>query len=57
MRTPIATTMYFVERIIQIIHDLSIPSQSKKEILRYTDLAMSQLHLTQSFVNDLLDLG
>ena len=57
MRTPLATILFFIERILEFINALKIKKDKKKTALRYAELALTQLQLTQCFVNNLLDLS
>ena len=59
MRTPISNCLFFVSVIMKIFSALcehSIESEQVSTARRYLSLTESQLQLTLSFVNDLLDL-
>ena len=59
MRTPISNCLFFISVIMKIFSSLcehSIVSEQVSSARRYLTLTESQLQLTLSFVNDLLDL-
>ena len=56
MRTPLGTILFFLERLLTFMLELRMNKKKKEDLLRYIHLAISQVKLLQSFVNDLLDL-
>lgn len=53
MRTPLASSIFFLTQIIQFLSAV----ENSQQILRYCKLMMSQLTFIESFVEDLLDLN
>ena len=50
MRTPLATTIFFLAQVMLMLDDAS------PEVKNYLSMMLSQLTFVQSFVEDLLDM-
>lgn len=59
MRTPLASATFLLSFIIKFLMALNVTGKEGKDkaiALKYASLIRSTISLTQSFVNDLLDL-
>ena len=54
MRTPLATTLYFIKQI-RLLLAMLLQTDEVKQIIKYLTLIESQINLVQTFVDDLLD--
>ena len=54
MRTPLASTLFFLRQVLQMT--LPLPTGESAQASKYLQFMLSQLTLTMSFVEDLLDL-
>ena len=56
MRTPLGTVIYFLKQILEIMDKENLPQSFHAKVARYFNFMESQLELTLTFVEDMLDI-
>ena len=55
MSTPLYLVIFFIGQIKNYITSLELANKKWNTALHYIEITQSQIHLTQSYMNDLLD--
>ena len=57
MRTPLGTVIFFLKQILEIMDKETLPQSFHNKVARYFSFMESQLELTLTFVEDMLDIN
>lgn len=56
MRTPLATMVFYLKMILQLLHMAKLDPSNIPQGVKYCKIVMQQTELLSSYVEDLLDL-